>query len=341
MKVLLADVVCWQEHATYNNYWIKVLNNLGVKYDLACFNGYSKHLDDFAGGMIYDLGVPHKSNSGVIRNLRTLYYLYNLINIKKYNFVIFTTINKLAFFFSPFFIHSNSIIVSHVWQEDIKFYHKLLYKLISKKHTMIALDEFIKNKLQENGIQTKVIPHPIPNSLPYCKQICTIQNHLTIFSPSKGIDKSLLNEIINSVDELNSWLLKKNIKLVLRSKNNDIKLSNLIISSKFIPKTEYYNLFYNSQAILIAYPKSFQLRVSNVFFESIAADKFIILKSGTHLDNYANSKSTVGIFRFDDLSSLKLIIEEMSKLQIKPCYEMIKENHSLDLMINQTKKIFI
>lgn len=309
MKILFVDPVCWKEHITYNQFWIETLNISNISYDTAFVQGYQKLLNaKLINAQNYEIAAPY-GNSGLINNTRFLWHLYYKVNVRSYQYIVFSSINKLAFLCSPFFWSAKAIIVSHSWKTPITVFYKLLLKIISSKHILISLDNFIYEYLRNNKIRTHVIPHPIVQ--PFTTNTATHKEKqlINIFAPSKSIDKELLDSLYKDTT-LNNWLKEHKIKLHIRNHIYTQNSSNLIFSTGYIQDSEYKNLFLNADIILIAYPSTFTNRVSNVFYEAIGNKKHIILLKGTHLDNYANEydpNHTI-IKPFNDIFSLKDVI---------------------------------
>lgn len=338
VKILLIDLVSWKEHISYNNYWIKTLNTIGVSYDFACIDGYANLLTDLKASKIYNI-EGHLGNCGYKNSIKVLLKLYRMIDCNHYNWLIFTTVNKMSFISSPFFSNSRSVLVSHVWPHIPNIVHKSIYKIIDRRHTLVCLDNFLKKWLDTRGIKTTLVVHPIPYDRYIQKEPTILNKQFTIFSPSKGVDKEFVSKIINN-EEFNRWLSEKKIKLLMRSNDIEYYDTNIQICKGYIDQNQYNTLFNTSNAILIAYPTSFQTRVSNVFYEAVSAEKPIILKNGTHLDNYLDI-SEDGIYSFNDITSLKESINSLLRSNIKPNFEEILKSHSILNMINQVKNLLI
>lgn len=335
MKLLLVDIVCWREHVSYNNYWIKALNSLNIPYDAVFVGDYAKLLTDLKAVSRYSL-TGELGKGGFDNSMKMLKQLNGIVDCSVYDRIIFTAVNKLAFIISPLFFKTHSVIVSHVWPDKIGFKSQLCYKIINTRHNLISLDMFLQAWLMRNGINTTEITHPIP-SMNVVRQACHRNNKVTIFSPSKGIDSDFLRNIIEC-HKFHDWLNCNNVKLILRNNDIEYHASNIDISKGYIPQSQYNKLFYEADAILIAYPSSFKTRVSNVFYEAIGAAKPMLIKEGTHLDEYLKFGDE-GLYVFEDIDSLKSSIKSIVKCTTAPQFVNIRQHHSVDNMSQQVQAL--
>ena len=309
MKILFIDPVCWKEHVTYNQFWIQTLNTSPITYDTAFVKGYSKLLKNKAKKTrTYEIKAKI-GNNGIVNNIYFLWALYFKIDINSYKYIVFSSINKLAFICSPFFWGPKAIIVSHTWKNPITNLYKLLLKIISSRHILISLDKYIYQFLLNNKINTYIISHPISQVIDTNNLSETNNNNINILAPSKSFDRDLL-EMLYKDDTLEDWLQAHKIKLHIRNQTYNKKGTNIVFSTGYILNSEYKKIFTNANIILIAYPKTFTNRVSNVFYEAIGNQKKVLLLQGTHLDNYLKEYDpcqTV-IKSFTDVNSLKKAI---------------------------------
>ena len=334
MKILFIDPVCWKEHVTYNQFWIETLNTSPVAYDTAFVRGYYKLLENKAEGTRnYEIKAK-TGNDGIINNVRFLWSLYFKIDINAYKYIIFSSINKLAFLCSPFFWGPKAIIVSHTWKTPITNAYRIFLKIIGSRHFLISLDKYIYQYLLHYKINTYVISHPISQSFDTKKSLETNNNNIHIFAPSKSIDRNLL-ETLYKDDTLEDWLKTHGIKLHIRNQAYNKKGTNIVFSTGYIPDSEYKKKFRDANIILIAYPKTFTNRVSNVFYEAIGNQKKVLLLQGTHLDNYLKEydpNQTV-IKAFTDVNNLKQAITLLDRNN--RCLTQLITEHSLANMQKQ------
>ena len=327
MKILFVDAVCWKEHIAYNKYWLIALNEIQKPYDTAFVKGYDKYLRDcFCGGKNIEISANF-GNSGYVNNLKFLWRLFFKIHLRSYRYIIFSSINKLAFICSPFFFVSRALLVSHTWQSTITPLYRMLLNVITWRHKLIVLDQFISDFLQANKIEATVIPHPI-NIEESNVNYSFLQNNIVVFAPSKSTDVAQVEQWFHD-KTLNDWLKSHHVYMYVRNKIYNKSFSNIAFSTDYLESQQYHKLFNSAYIILIAYPQTFTNRVSNVFYEAIGKRKRILLLQGTHLDKYRlkYDMHQTRIRNFRDIESLKEGILQLTQI--------CNSNNALDELISE------
>lgn len=328
-KILFIDPLSPDGHVQYNSYWLRVLNELECEYDIIFKEKYKKNFN--LEKNVYEIPEEFYIKINSTKNFfKKRYYLFlilkwikNIENSGNYDYIIFSSFENFSYFiYNLIYKNKKNYLILHNNLEKLNnVIIKTILKIISQKNILISLSEGIKKNLEAKGIKSEIIIHPIPD--PFDKKYFKKIKKTIFFSPSKSsIDEDMINNIFKS-----QKIKKTNKIFFLRSSEYEGKCFNVEVIKKRLSNLEYENLFKEADVILLPYKKTFQNRVSNIFFEAIANEKQLLIQKGSYLDYYSLD---CDIIYFENIFELEKIVQEI-KIK-KPKYLKIKKENSLEKM---------
>ncbi len=291
-KILYVDLISPIGHISFNSNYINELEQLKeCEVDCVFRKGYSEKLRIETSVLktipncFYSNKINHPLLNRVLMFLSLLYFKL-LIPYHRYDTVIFSSYDEIVY---SFFRFRKSVFINHMNASGI--YNKLklfCLKKISKHNKMLVFNEAIKSAFIEKEISNvHVVQHglPIPfkkdNSI-FNKQIPQhVYSSKYIFSPSSNsIDEKFISDLLQD-KSFQDLLITNNLYfLVKASKNHQfIPSERCLIITDYLTDEEYETLFMKSYAILLPYHYDFNLRVSNVLFESIVNNKLCFVRN--------------------------------------------------------------
>lgn len=294
-RILIVDPLSFKGHVNYNYGVIKSIS-LNYEYDIIVNEHISnklieKGVPEYKFIKIYpdkwNIDYLSKNMSKILYHiLFRLFFLkiifWTYFNDKKYDFVLFTSIEIYSFTIFSFLFNKKYIIIDHgIGNVFTNKYYRKAWKLCNDNISLIVLEEFIKDAIIEKLPLKKifVVKHPLP-TLKNVNNNTNISNELiTIFAPSNSNNKEYINSLLN-------MNLSNNIRIFVKSNGFEYKRENMIITNQYISSKVYEEYMFNSQFILLPYDPTYNYRISAVLFEAIILNKKILLLNNNTLNYY-------------------------------------------------------
>lgn len=333
MKVLLIDYLSPNGHLKYDKFWIKALEDLGIKYDFIGKASFIEKLNINNKISISDKYYKNIFHRNIfireISLIKLLFKINKIIKKEEYEKIIFLSFENISMFFAYFFHKKNTLLILH---NNLKYFHKkficYIIKYLSKKTKLVSLDFNINNNLNKKNIENILIIHPQEDTQ---QQFNKKQNNILIFSPSiNSLSKKILDEILQD-KKLHTILEKKDIKLILRSKDLKTSVKNIIILNNYLPKEEYINLLKKASVIFLPYDENFNNRISGVLLEAISLNKSLIIPEYNDLKNFLKFNKK-GIIGFKNIIELQEIFFKIENLLDENDYRDIQKIYSFEEM---------
>lgn len=286
-KILYIDPFYQTGHSDFNNGYIKSLRETGAILHFVVVKGYEKHLNIAENEILYKISTfLERTDFGGFGNrichLIALFLIRLKIRFSDYDKVFFSNFDEISFYFSGI---KNAILVPHIniseSSNKVKFF--FLNKVL-QKNTCIAFNQSISNYLSQKGNykimeQPLGLPEPIrlTQKANFTAKEQQLINDLSaynkiLFSPSaQSSDTEFIQNLIDDTAFL-AMLKNENIAFVAKG-NFTSQNENIIVINYYLSTDLYQYLFLKSDCILLAYPESFQYRVSAVLFECFANNK--------------------------------------------------------------------
>lgn len=344
MKILLIDQLAVQQHIKYIQVWIKLLEELNFEFDiitkknildnLKIKNKNKLNLDNYSRSI--------NSSNFFIRKIKLFRLLINIsrkINFKEYDYIIFLSFDNITMFLSFWLKGTKFLLILHNNLRHIdNCIIKFLFNKLGKRNTLITLDDYIYDGLKKRKIDSKRILHPLLEIKDEVTRL-KLNDEIIIFSPSiTSIDEKLIKNIIEN-KVIQEILVKKNIKLILRTKLKSPKLKNIILLNDSYLK-DYDKIFLKAKIIFLPYSKDFKLRISGVLLESLYLGKGIILPRYNDLSYFLKfNVGTSTIKGFEKIDDLINILENIDELLITPDYKKLRQKYSEEEMKKDIIKV--
>lgn len=285
-KILYIDPIYQPGHINFNQIYIDYLYKEGYSIDFFFINNYADGLHLKSVSKVYTIKSSllkrrHNPVFNRILYLYTLLFLRCKVNIKAYDYLLFSSYEEISFFFS---FYSNAYLINHV---NLQGCHSRIKKFfisnIFKKNTPIVLNEncysFMKEYFHCNHLilsKHGLLPpfERVKKSVKYSSVVYKYK--YVIFSPSyNSADSCFISSLLES-DSFRTYLQNQDILFVVRSRMK-IDNDNILCISEYLSEDDYRFLFLKANIILIIYPKTFQYRVSGVLFECFSNNKMCLL----------------------------------------------------------------
>lgn len=301
-KILYIDPFYQTGHSDFNNGYIKALRETGVELHFVIVKGYEKHLNITDDEIIHKIpAFLERTDFGGLGNrichLIALLLLRLKVHFSDYDKVFFSNFDEISFYFSRI---KNAILVPHIniseSSNKVKFF--FLNKVL-QKNSCIAFNKSISNYLSQKD-NYKIIEQPLGLPEPINSKhhkvnsekeqaiITKLKDYKKIlFSPSaQSTDTNFIQDLIYN-KAFRTVLERENIAFVVKG-NFTSKYENIIVINYYLSTELYQYLFLKSDCILLAYPKSFQYRVSAVLFECFANNKLCLVPNTEAFTTYKN-----------------------------------------------------
>lgn len=312
MRLLYIDPFSFEGHVNFNKIHIEALRRCGFEPDFVFKEGYGSLLGE--GNVVYEYPERLYNHDSGNKWRRSQYCILRDImrhvDMGSYDRILLSAYETFSVLLTGF---PASYLVNHdnIQSNRIKLWG---IRALAKKHVHIALLRQSLDLLKGMGCNASYfVNHGLIESYPAEPREGGAQ--ITIFSPSaESSDEEFINEMILD-DSLNGILEKRNVRISVRSNNLRSGRKNIEILSRRLSDDEYRKKFMASDYILIAYPESFEYRVSGVLMEALACGKRILVRDIPAMREFRDLIGTDNYF-----GSVRELAECISRLEARPEY---------------------
>lgn len=323
MRVLYFDSLFPRGHRKYN---VSMVELISKKYDLDVID-YNNHY--------YDANLPENCHlitipgdkeiiqSGIKGRLRS----YSLIKRCKkifrkgnYDALVIASFDIYVMFLANHFFkkRDNVILIHHntVDQMAESKFKRICFNCYKNKYKHVVLEDFIANYLLSKNI--------FKSNLYVIYQPLTFRSRLVVehaytynaVSLSNSVDENFLNDIIQQ--EANLHLLEKNgLRIIIKSNTLKSESNSIIIIKGFISDADYEQLEFESEYILLFYPKSFLFRASDILKNAMSNGKKILCSGFMLANSYARLYPETCII----INSYEELINELKSNRVNRTHE--------------------
>lgn len=335
MRFLYIDPFSFEGHVNFNKIHIEALRRCGFQPDFVFKEGYGRLLGE--PNVVYEYPARlynHDSgNKWRVSQYRILRDIMRHVDMDSYDRIFLSAYETFSVLFTGF---PSSFLVNHdnIQNNKIKLWG---IRALAGKHVHIALLRQSLEFLKEMGCSDSYfVNHGLIE--PYPAEPRDGGQRISIFSPSaESSDEPFINEMILD-DALNGILEEKNVRISIRSNNLRSGRKNIEVLGRRLSDEEYRRRFMASDYILIAYPESFEYRVSAVLMEALACGKRILVRDIPAMSEF---RDMIGAGNyFSDISELSECIRRLEarrendagnlrdlRLSLSPDYSFIKQIH--------------
>ncbi len=350
-KILFIDLFCEYGHNNINKIYIKNLLQKGYVVEIAMQESYFNTLDLDVNLLKIKLPEKYfklKQNRliGRLNQVLLLKYISKNITKEKYDFLFFTYFEEISFYLSGISFKSYLMVHGNAESFD-NFIKRFFLKKIGNMSNINFLiftnhisKKFTHHKLSNFVVENHGIPNPITCdssiSKNHFKKLLEKNKHFLkpeykyIFIPnSNKFGFNFLEELL-SQDFFLKNIITNNIYILV--KGGDVRCNeNIIELPEYLNDDDFNSILINSNIIFLNYPKSFENRVSGLFFECISNNKILLLPrihSFTEFQNYFNYDPF-----YDNCDNLFNKISKLLKLNDNPYNNKQNMNPKLSNLI--------
>lgn len=341
MKILYIDPESFLAHKNYNKIQLGALEKITKSISVCFKEGYVNELDNDAESVLSIPNCLYKKSSNPLfsRIMMLIRYWFIILKLftkfKKYDVIIIAYYDELPLLFAPF--PKNSYLINHVniysiYRSRLK---RFFFKLISKRYHQVVMDEMSENYLRSIKIKKiRLIRHGLIE--PFTNLDRTKINKKIIFCPSaRSVDSKFVQSIIED-KEFIKILNKLGYQFIVKGHYKDVNQECITIIDRFIPESEYQEIFLSSCIILLPYDLKFKYRSSGVLFEAITNKKIIIARDIPALLQY--KKYYKYIYGFSSIPELLKLIADLSSTPQNPDFDNFQNlNPDYSFLLKKTK----
>lgn len=332
-KILFIDMFCEYGHNNINKIYINKLINNGYNVHVAMQKKYYDSLgldQNFPILVLPDVFFKHKNNKilGRFNQIRLLNYIENKTNKSKYDMFFFSFFEEISFYLSGF--NCKSILMVHGNAESLdNFIKRFFIKKIAKLNNVkfLVFSNKINEKFNLNKIYNSIVElHGTPDKIKTDKSILknnfqlllANKNHAIkefnkyIFIPNSnkfGFD--FLDNLLHRNDFI-KFLNRENIYFIIKKSADNFHNNNIIILSEYLSEFDFETILFNTNIVFLNYPKTFEYRVSGLFFECISNNKILLLPRINSFTEFTNNFNYDPFF--EDYENIQVRIIELLKL---------------------------
>lgn len=341
MKVLLANVIYYQEHKPFDlnfiidvskladvtvltpkEWYLEMKENIKIEERMVYKKKFSKF--EFYRMAISNVNIlcnyAEKNDFDIVFLLEYEVLLLPMI-VKK--------INKIC---RIVIIQHNNIDI--ILNNKMKLF---FFNICKNDVNHFILEPFIlealKDYLHVKEQNIFCYPHPLPPKL------SMTENRISLVGLSQSNDEEIIKNIITR-EEREKFLKENNLCVVLKSKEYSYDDGYLKVIKGWINKTEYDYLIGNAECIFVPFPENFRFRVSATIMEAIVNKKSIIATSIPLTEYYFSRYPLIGkTFNIDTLEKDLIELKKNSRCNNEDM-ERFKYDHCNDSRIKALTNYF-
>ncbi len=251
-----------------------------------------------------------------------LLWIRRHIRLDAYDCVLISSFDTLSFFLGASFMRKRCCLVCHNNIKQVAEHRiaNFCFRMLSRKHRIIVLEDYIKSFLEQRNIahNVSVIHHGCPQpfgedsscAVPPWFDDLRKKYRKIIFSPSARSTGSFWHDFLKDPEFIRLLECGDFVFVARTSADHPVRRGFYPVKTR-LSDAEYAAIFSASDAILIAYPPSFAYRTSAVLYEALANRKNVLIYSNPAMDPY---RAIVGddVF-FDEASGLCALIDGMDE----------------------------
>lgn len=335
MKLLIADTQFPKGHSLLNNRLLMLISQIDEIEEIKVINYKGYYVNDYRKVKYYS--IPFLL---FCKNFPILNYIFQFVNALiillkcwnlKYDKILFFTFDTLSFSlfrwgtFTPIFLfhHNNT---DHLQNKN----KRKLFGLYGNRVFHIVFADFIREYLVGIGVKEELIfalPHPLLFSGMVFKPVLGIDCEKMYVALGHANDEKLIREIVE-YEYRTHELEKRNIKLVIRSRQNFVyKPQSIEIVHGFLSEEQYQTYYYSASGILILYSTYFQNRFSGALLDAMCARKIIIGRN-IPIVRYFAEEYPKCCFLFENVADLFIKLSSVSTGFDNCIYEKFINQHS-------------
>jgi len=339
VRIAYADLITTQGHRTFNENIVNALRAYG--FDVTTISSANAFPKDFCVDVVIptrffnlsDKSIPFLARKKMEWE-RVRWVLEYLKREGPWDFVVIGAFETLSFaYWSRWFLRASPVFAFLHYNVDDSLLNPLknfTFRSIDGGVNFLVLEPFIGDYLMQFSRRHKVFWVPQIIQCRTCFESMFFGDGLKIiFAPSGSNSPELLPLAMSIESELSA----RGILLV--AKGDREYVSDSIVVKKYFCDLEYENYLMGSSAVLVAFEKSFNYRVSGVVYEALSVNKPVIATK-CRFSEYMKHKYGNPVFLLESLSAASLLegmdlISSVGDFDWKQ--EAFCEDHSYDTFL--------
>lgn len=290
---LFVDYAYQKGHVNFNKIHIDALRADGYDVKIVLHRDIMKRLpygkDDYA--LILPNLLKLRDGHAVINRISfilSLLLIRIIIRVRKFDKVVVSYCDEVTLGLLPLCRGMYIICHNNAASFDNKVKRYFMHRLSKHNHFIVFNDEMTKPFKRQGINNVLVVSHgcvPPFTMKPDIQLPLNISSYdKVVFHPSPKPDVDFVTELMQNA-RLADFLRENNVLLILRNSPCCVcETSNIKFINEYLSQDQYQKLFLSSDVILLAYPPTFEYRVSGVSFECVANGKKMLIKANHAFD---------------------------------------------------------
>lgn len=292
-RVLFVDYTYQIGHVNFNQIHIEALKAEGYDVKIILHKRIVEQLpfnkDDYA--LVLPDFLRQRDGHAVINRILfilALLFIKVKVRVKKFDKVIISYCDEVTIGILPL-CHDMYIICHNNADSFCNSVKRFFIKHLAQNNFFIVFNKGMTKPFEHYGIKNVfVVSHgcvsPFKARADVSLPIDTSSYDWVVFHPSPNLNTDFIIDLLSNV-RFEKYLRDNNILFLLRDKSNNAKgRGNIKFINGYLSQLQYQQLFLLSDLILLAYPETFEYRVSGVSFECVANGKRLLIKRNIAFD---------------------------------------------------------
>lgn len=207
-----------------------------------------------------------------------------------------------------------------------------IFRRYMNKVKHIVHTPFIKQFLVDFGVEeSRIFVCPFVRTSDYYEQY--VQEEKIFIAPSGSNDESFCKKLVE-YEKRTRFFINNDIKFVIKSFDTEYDDGFLKLYNKYLSFDEYENLYKLAAAVVMPFPKSFQMRESGTVIDALSSGKGVIGSNIPIVEYYKKKCEDVGddsaVKTFNDIEEFCNILFEYRVCNLYNSAQLIAREHSCE-----------
>jgi hypothetical protein len=342
-KFLYLDFLYPRGHIYQNDYYIRVLSELGKVYVVCPENIYTNMPSNVELIENDKLCIKRGRIKTRLSSLKDMLISSSIARKIKPDYIFVASFDTIMFAIGRFFFQQQNhlYLLHHMNVDELNNKIKrFLFKTYMRRVNHMVFEDFIKAQLvKEFGIdesKVHILPHQLSQNLKMTFETNT--KMYTCVGLSTSNDEYFISQVIEK--EVQEELFKKsNCKVILKSKINEYDNGYLKIVKGYLSREMYNQYINNCVSVCLPFPSSYQYRMSGFLVDGLSNNKIALGSNIPIIQHYSRKYpsickifhdvedyyNTVITINNNDNYNLENIAKEFEQFQYDHAKEIIME----------------
>lgn len=335
MKIAICDFRFHKGHRTFNGAVLEVVASLTENNFIYFDNGDNyRNSDKYVKNRYLIKNRNFKKNNPLQNRLNSKKYMkeeFKILKEEKVDKIICVAYDLLTFgLFGKRYLKKDIYLWHHAESDELnnKLKNKIFRRYMNKvKH--IVYTPFIKDFLISFGIEpNRIFVCPFVKTSTQCIESVPEKNFY--IAPSGSNDEEFCKTIVD-YEKRTSFFVNNKIRLFIKSYETVYDDGYLSLYNRYLSFDEYDELYKKALAVVLPFPKSFNMRESGTIIDALASGKRVIASNIPTVRYYQNICSKID----SNAVSIYDNIEEFCNLLIKNINSDNINNYAFSKLIDK------